>query len=255
MTNVTWATPSVGQITREYYDRVFETERKQSYPTIDAVERECGFAVNKTDLLDAARVLACPVKINPPNWQHGRLIYSTARMYLSRSDLGHVPAFTFLDIGTAKGFSALCMRWALNDANREGHVVSCDVINPSERVPRNTVAEVDKLRTLDEILLPWIFEAKHIKFLHSTGGKWLKEGVSRVHFAFVDGKHNYESVSSDARELTRRQFPGDVTIFDDVHIEGIGRAVYELRDAYELNEVVAIAGKRAYVVAIRKGRR
>ena len=53
----------------------------------------------------AARVLACPLKANPPNWQHGRVLYAGYRAYLA----GLQRRVLLLDIGTAKGFSAAAM--------------------------------------------------------------------------------------------------------------------------------------------------
>src|SRR6185369_15064920 len=96
-------------ITRRQYDKAFIEERMSEYPMIDDYEKSCGFALNRHKLEEAARVLACPVKKNPPNWQHGRVIYSTLRSYMTETTC--VNPLHILDVGTAKGFSALCALW------------------------------------------------------------------------------------------------------------------------------------------------
>ena len=179
-------------VTAETYARIFAVEQSQSYLMVDAFEARMGYAVDRQRLEDAARVLSCPFKAAPPNWQHGRVIYAAVRKYL----YGVEGPVRCLDIGTAKGFSALCARWAIEDAGREAESFSVDVLPPGARVRRNTVAEVDGLRTLAEIIQPWP-EAQQISFVASTGIDWLAANPGRVHVAFVDGKHSGPVVRSE----------------------------------------------------------
>jgi hypothetical protein len=123
------------------------------------------------------------------------------------------------------------------------------VLDPNERVSRNTVAEVDGLKTLGEILAPWP-EAQSITFLKSTGQKWLQEHPERVHVAFVDGKHSYEAVSWEGALLGERQQAGDIVMFDDVQIGGVAKAVKELT-AYAI-EYVDVLPNRRYAIGVRK---
>jgi hypothetical protein len=71
-----------GTATACAYQDAFELERQQAYPVVDAFEARMGYALAKDRYEAAARVLACPVKRNPPNWHHGRIIYAAARKYL-----------------------------------------------------------------------------------------------------------------------------------------------------------------------------
>lgn len=234
-------------IRREDYEAAFLKERTNEYPAIDEFEKVAGFALDRARMEDAARVLACPVKVNPPNWQHGRVIYAAARKYLSREIGGDV---TFLDIGTAKGFSALCMAWAAFDAGlTDFQVVSCDVIDPRRRDYRNTVAEIDGPKLLREMLEPWP-DAAAISFLKKPGAEWLRQDDYRVNFAFVDGKHTFEAVSEEIALLTARQEPGDIAVFDDVQIPGVGKAVAALA-GYEVQHVAAKPDRR-YALAVRQ---
>lgn len=230
---------------RAAYDRIFALECAQQYPVVDAFEQACGYWVDREDLQAAARVLACPLKANPPNWQHGRILYAAYRQYLWRLQR----RVLLLDIGTAKGFSALCAQWALDDAGVQGTVVSVDVIDPCGTESRNTVAELDGPKTLGDILAPWP-EAGAIKFFKSTGIEWLQKYEGRIECAFVDGKHKADVVAEEARLLADRQQTNDLVIFDDVHLEPIRAAVAALR-TYDV-EWLHILPNRAYAIARRQ---
>jgi predicted O-methyltransferase YrrM len=239
-----------GTATACAYQDAFELERRQVYPVVDAFEARMGYALAKDRYEAAASVLACPVKRNPPNWQHGRIVYAAVRRYLV---LASSPV-TLLDIGTAKGYSALCLQWALlgmGEGGIVGQVHSVDVIDPTVRAVRNTVAEVDGLKTLAETLAPWP-EAQAISFECKTGLRWLSEHrTERVHVAFIDGKHTGPVVLSEGELLATMQQPGDLAIFDDVHLEEVGSAVRILGKHYD-TEVIQVMPKRAYAVGVRR---
>ncbi len=230
------------------YDRAFETERKNNYPHVSYYEEHHGFAINKDKLENAARYLACPLKVNPPCWQHGRIIYTTLRSYFARQVSDD---FTLLDVGTAKGFSALCALWALHGAQRAGIVSSVDVIDPEERTFRNTVLDTNGPKTLHEMLVSWP-EASSIKFSQKTGVDWIRDHTGRVHFAFLDGKHTEQVVRLELMLLTPRQERGDIVILDDVQIPGVAKAMSLLTKSYRFQTIVAIPGKRAYAVGEKR---
>jgi len=228
------------------YQRAFDLERQQEYPTVDGFEVRMGYALDRELLEDAAKVLACPLKVHPPNWQHGRVLYAAARRYLSYSkDEG---PFTLLDIGTAKGFSALCLAWAIRDAGVEGHVATVDVIDPHGRIYRNSVADLDGLKTLAELLHPWATSSK-IEASKMTGVRWLETHRERVHVAFVDGKHKGSVVEEEGRLLAARQEAGDLVIFDDVHLPEVLGAVERIEEYF--TEVIQVLPNRAYAVGLR----
>lgn len=232
---------------RQAYDAAFADEVVQLYPVVDAFEAQMGFAIDHDRLITAARVLACPVKAHAPNWQHGRVLYAAVRAYCETA----APEFlNLVDIGTAKGFSALCLQWALTDANRLGDVTSCDVIDPKARQRRNTVGEVDGLKTLAELLEPWP-EATKIAFRQSTGVDLLSRYEWRVHVAFVDGKHSGAVVRREGELLAMRQNQGDLVIFDDVQIPGVEMAVRSLGTQYEI-AYLDVKPERRYAIGRRK---
>lgn len=232
------------------YDRIFEAERRNEYPMVDAFEQRMGFDLDRQRLEDAARVLACPLKDNAPNWQHGRVLYAVARSFLKGKPSG---CWTFLDIGTAKSFSALCLQWALMDHAGGALVLfgvtSVDVLDPVARVRRNTVAEVDGYKTITEIVAPWP-ETQGIRYERSTGFDWLKAHWQQIEVAFVDGKHEESVVREEGRLLSERQESGNVVMFDDVQIPGVAKAVASLK-GYEI-EYLQVKPERKYAIGVRK---
>lgn len=232
--------------TAEQYATIFETARQLSYAEIDTLESATGYAIDRAWLDEAARVLCCPFKAKPPHWQHGRILYALTRGYIDANpDL----SYNVLDIGTAKGFSALCLQRAFLDAQREVAIVSVDVMPPQDRVQRNTVAEINGLKTLAEILAPWP-ESQAIAFVKSTGIDWLKDHPGRIHVAFVDGKHTGDVVRHEGKLLAKRQQPGDLVIFDDCQMPQVSVAVVSLEEWYRIKYVKA--EPREYGIAVRR---
>lgn len=227
------------------YQQAFDRERENEYPAMDELEEVYGYALDRVRLERAACVLACPVKVNPPNWQHGRLLYAVARQLLETGR----DSYFFLDVGTAKGFSALCLQWALDDAGVMGKVASVDVIDPNAAVPRNTVADLFEPKTLWQTLAPWP-KAKAIEFHQSTGVSFILSCNHRIDFAFLDGKHRYDDVALEAQLLTKRQKQGDHIVFDDLQIPGVEKAVNELR-GYDVHKVM-IKPERRYAIAVKQ---
>lgn len=230
----------------EHYLSIFQKECRQSYPEIDEFEKACGFVLKKELLEAAAWPLACPLKVNPPSWQHGRILYSKLRQILQSK-----PDGVLVDIGTAKGFSAVVMCWACEDSTWQMPLTSVDVVDPFAKVPRNSYREADgQTFSVFEFTQPFIEGADYVdfrgcgsvKFLHS-----LKKGL-RIPFAFVDGKHDRSVVIQESRLIRERQQRGDVTVFDDLQIPQVAQAVKEL-SGYSFEYLTA--GFRKYAVATR----
>lgn len=237
------------EVTAEQYAAIFAREREQVYLVIDEFEARIGYAVGRDRLEHAARVLCCPFKAVPPNWQHGRVIYAMTRKRLS--ELPANETVRLIDVGTAKGFSAVAAQWALDDSGLAGSVTSVDVLPPSARVRRNTQAEVDALKTLDEIVAPYP-EAQRIVFLEMTGIAVLTESQDRIHGAFIDGKHSTEAVRSEWRSLAERQQSGDIAIFDDVQMPAVTAGLNGAQKAYAFEYLTLDGVNRAYAIGVRR---
>jgi precorrin-6B methylase 2 len=232
------------------YEAAFAWEQTQEYYDIDMLERTLGHAISRPDLERAARILACPVKANPPNWQHGRVLYALVRNTLEEERNGGV----LVDIGTAKGFSATIMAWAVADAGARCRVVSVDAVDPNTRVLRNSILECDGTTlTVPEFVAPFIDPAIHHVEFHGGGSlallNNLRSNGTRVRFAFVDGKHNATTVTEEARLLAMLQRHGDVVLFDDLQIVPVADAVANLR-TYAITRV-RVNALRAYAIGVR----
>jgi predicted O-methyltransferase YrrM len=241
--------------TREDYERAWAIEKAHRYKAMEALEERYGFSVDKDWLDNAASVMACPIKRNPPNWAHGRLVYA-----LTRHRMAQGGDLCLLDIGAAKGFSAACMARAAADAGQYVDIWSVDVIDPTSNQPRNSILDGEIKRGIWDYCENFIHAAMrplvhfvgdgdtaHIGFLSRT---------DRIGFAFVDGGHDYDSVRTDIERIVPRQRAGDIILFDDFHLPMVADAVLkELPDTpgctYEV-ERVTLTPSRSYAIAVRQ---
>lgn len=240
---------SSSQYDREEYDAAFQRGRAIQYPELDRLEVLAGYAVDRDRLEAAARILQCPIKANAPNWQHGRVLYTLARQYI---EWAKAPT-TFLDIGTAKGFSACVLSWAIADADVCGHrIVSLDIVEPDLLVRRNSVIECEKLMTVQQFVAPFIAPMIDVKFYGKGAAHWLIQTPEDVHvgFAFVDGKHTFQAVAFEALAIEKRQREGDVIVFDDTQIADVYKATLQLR-RYRRDGVHLSGARRSYCVAVK----
>lgn len=238
--------------TREQYLRAFELERTNSYPMAEAFENTMGYPINRDRLEGLALTLACPVKANPPNWQHGRMLYALARAYLEKKTY----PVLLLDIGTAKGFSALILAWALHDSRKQGRVVSVDVVRPNELVIRNSLAEVDNgPMTIEQFTRPLRPPNIDIEFVGGGSYGWLDRAIAnrdRVNLAFVDGKHTKAAVKTEAQQLAQLQVAGDVVLFDDVQIPEVAEGVASIPLLSYGVSYIDLSEQRKYALARRR---
>lgn len=233
---------------RREYEDAFDRARAIEYEELDRFETLAGFAVARDRLEAAARILQCPVKANAPNWQHGRLLYTLARQYIGWAAAPTV----FLDIGTAKGFSAVVLSWAIADSDRRHRVVSLDLVEPDTFVRRNSIVECEKLQTVQQFVAPFAARDVDIEFRGGGSARWLRDTPSDVHvgFAFVDGKHTFQAVTLEAISIEKRQLRGDVIVFDDVQLGEVARATLQLRN-YRREYIHLSRTTRAYCVAVK----
>lgn len=233
---------------REDYARIFEEECARSYPVMDEFETECGYALESDLLEGAARTLACPLKVNTPNWQHGRAIYALVRRLLAAGIKGN-----FIDIGTAKGFSAVVAGWAIEDAGAEGRTVySVDVMEPDSRERRNSVLELDGFKTIAEYTSGHLAQSVNTRFFGGGSQSLLTDLLlegEQIAFAFVDGKHSTDAVRREIDLLRKLQTTGAVVLFDDVQIPAVAAAVGSV-PGYKMRRLI-LSDARQYAFGTR----
>lgn len=239
--------------TEEAYMYAWMMECANEYPSIDVFESIIGHAVSREWLNSVARVLNCPVKVNPPNWQHGRVIYAVLKRLANDGTLSKYSSdnAVLLDIGTAKGFSAVVMTHALSNAGIALPVITVDLIEPEARCVRNTIAEVSGLKTLYEVMNPFIPEGQTIKACGGGSMKVLGSDLVaglKIPFAFIDGKHTHEAVRAESLAVKRSQSSGDAIVFDDCQLQQVASAVSML-SGYDVEYLKS--GPRTYAIARR----
>ena len=190
---------------------------------------------------DAVRVLR-----GGDGGEHGLLLYKLVR------SLGTDRSIVILDVGTARGFSAITMARALLDACLPGHVYTIDVIDQLE--PVNWHSDTEGKQDPDEPL------AKSIVSRSEIWSRWFADEANcitpmlgRSHevleswssgpidIAFIDGEHTYDAVSRDLSLLEHFMKPGGIIALDDYHT-GVSMGAFRSRP---VNGAVRLIGRAA----------
>jgi hypothetical protein len=243
---------------RETYLRLFESARGVSYPEVDRFEREIGAAIDRSFLDELALHTQVVVKDSPLMWPHGRILYSALTDYLQKHPAGGpTDRITILETGTARGFSALCMAKALQDAARPGVILTTDIVPHEQKIFWNCIDDLEGKRSRRELLEPWQdLVSRFIVFLWGDSISILPSlSADRIHFAFIDGAHSYDDVMFEFKHVAAKQKSGDLIVFDDVNktqFPGIFRAVEDICTRYGYSRRdISSGGPRHYVIAQR----
>ena len=101
--------------------------------------------------------------------------------------------FEILEIGTARGYTAMCMSEAINDNNDNSKIFSLDIISNKEKFFQRTflgnykVSRSEILKNFSHNLL------KNITLIQSDTFSDLKKiTFHNLKFAFIDGEHNFK---------------------------------------------------------------
>jgi predicted O-methyltransferase YrrM len=243
-------------VTKEAYQVLASEVSANSYPEIDRFEQSTGYAIEQTWLHDLALHTQVVVKKSPLCYAHGRLLYSALSRYLAT--IPKSEGITILETGTARGFSSLCMARALEDSDRIGKVITCDVLPHRTAMYWNCIDDWERKKTREELLRPWGSLAdKYIFFMQGDTQVILPRlNMGRVHFAFLDGAHSKADVLFEFGQVTGYQKAGDVIVFDDYtpsQFPGVVAAIEEVCDkyGYDCEKTFAHSG-RGYAVAIKQ---
>ena len=248
-----WAEASV-------YRKLYEAAVQKEYPEIEGFEDRAGYAIDISWLNELAFRTQVVIKEEPLNWQHGRLIYSALREQIRDFSVDSSMSVPFhwmiLETGTARGFSACCMAKALNDAEIDGTILTCDVLPHEKPMIWNCVEDHNGPQSRAGILHRWPQEvARMIFFRGSTSEHLHRFGVDRIPFAFLDAFHDKKSVLGEFMFVESRQMKGDRIVFDDV-TPGVFDEVVEAVKIIESDfpykmEWIKSSQERGYAVAKR----
>ena len=240
---------------RAAYQDLFDRFKNRQNSELDALERELGYAVDIGWLNELAFATQVTKKTSDLNWDHGRLLYSTARDRLEKLDAGE--PVCFFETGTARGFSSVVMARALIDSQSQGFVLTLDALPHNHPQIWNAASDTtDGPQSRAELLGKWSEETGRIIFLQGWSGRTLPRiGLGRIHMAFIDGSHTKTDVLKEFRFVEHRQQAGDLVVFDDVtphQFPGIVSALKEIENEFPY-EITRYSGNalRGYGVARR----
>jgi predicted O-methyltransferase YrrM len=234
------------------YRRIWAEAQRETYPVVDRYEAACGAAIDPAWFQQLALLTQVPIKQSAICYQHGRLLYATLVRYTRQRASQHL---TIVETGTARGFSALCMAKALDDAGATGKIASFDVLPHEVEILWNCVRDADGPRTRAALLSDYSDLLERYVAFHRGDTKWelARMSVPRIHFAFLDSVHEYDHVMAEFASIRARQKAGDVLFFDDYTPEaypGVVRAADEIcRDHGYSKHVVTANARRQYLVA------
>jgi len=150
-----------------------------------------------------------------PNYERGILLYSLIAKYKPKN---------VLEIGTAEGYSTLCMAWAMTDYNINGKIFTIDPKPFDVPVERNVTWEDNPKH--DTVMLSrrelwnkfadkeWI---KKIEVLTGFSGEVLQKNTKlpKMDMGFIDGSHVYEAVVHDFYAFLEIASESFHLLFDD----------------------------------------
>lgn len=178
------------------------------------------------------------------NFERGRLLYALVAKNKPK---------TILEIGTAEGYSTLCMAWAMSDYNIPGKIYTIDYQSHTKPAERIHYFNKDKFKTY--------FCSRKQLWEKVSNPKWIdkieiKEGYAgevlsnttfpKIDMAYIDGNHFYGAVRHDffaTLQITSKKFK---ILFDDYYSddpENVKKVIDN--DVYPNFEVTFIKTKTA----------
>ena len=235
--------------TKDYYLSIYEKAKNEKFLEIDNLENSTGFNVDKSWLDELALHTQVVKKKSAINYQHGRVLYSILRKYIQDQNINYIK---ILEIGTARGFSSICMSKAIIDSKINGKISTIDIISNKNKIFWNCIDDHDGKKSRQELLNPWEKQLKNINFLTGPSSLILKKiNYDRINFAYIDGMHDDFSVGKEFKFISMKQIKGDFIIFDDysTNFPDIIRFVNEIRDdeVYEI-KIVSSSKHRSYAI-------
>ena len=150
------------------------------------------------------------------NYERGILLYSLIAKYKPKN---------VLEIGTAEGYSALCMAWAMTDYDINGRIFTIDP-KPFD-VPIKREITLEENPKHESIMLStrelwnkfankeWI---KKIEVLTGFSGEILQKKTKefpKMNMGYIDGHHAYEAVIHDFYAFLQTASENFSLLFDD----------------------------------------
>lgn len=238
------------------YLSLWEKAKAESFPEMDAFEREMGHAVDKEWFHELALQTQVVIKTSPICYQHGRVLYAALRNYLEACP---DKSINIVETGTARGFSSTVMAKALYDGQNPGRIVTLDLLPHDKKMYWNCIEDLKGMNTRRGLLSQWKdLVDNYVLFLEGDSRVTMSRfKMGRIHFAFLDGAHSFKDGMAEIEMVSPYQKAGDVIVFDDYSptiFPGLVEAIDEgcRYHNYSMN-VIRSNGDRAYVIARKRG--
>lgn len=164
------------------------------------------------------------IKVTKNSYIHGYLLYSYLSDYLNsflKLEDFNSDSINILDIGTARGFSALCLAKALDDNNHKGRIFTFDILpnripflwNSHTDLTKGPISRLDLLKPWEELVNKYL-----IFFSTATFNSLRVVDIPNIHFAFIDGSHFFKDVIFEIDYLSKRLNNNSILIFDDYDV-------------------------------------
>ncbi len=169
---------------------------------------------------DAAFYLQNVIKKTRNSYLHGFVLYSYLSHYLKvySKEFSVNKKVNILDIGTARGFSAICLAKALKDFSQQGNIFTFDIIpnrvpfywNSATDIIHGPLSRMVLLNKWQELVNDYI-----LFFSTATFNSLRVVDIPKIHFAFVDGSHFFNDVLNEINYIVKRLNNKAIIVFDD----------------------------------------
>ncbi|MDZ5810489.1 class I SAM-dependent methyltransferase [Halorubrum sp. AD140] len=160
-----------------------------------------------------------------------------------------------LNIGTARGYSAVCAAKALRDEGREGAVDTIDNRDPDTQLPTGDHETSDRTRSVREFIGLFLDpESESVPIRHHTGDSseiladW--EG-KKPDLAFHDASHTYGYVTNDVDHINSLKGTNPIHVFDDCYLYS-SESEWKVLTPTQLRQFESIPKIRGLIKILRK---
>ena len=189
---------------------------------------------------------------------HGYILNSYLKKYIDKLFSGNeYPGnLNIIDIGTARGFSSLCLAIALDEHNCAGKIFTFDVIPSRKKIFWNSPSDLKRGKlTRIQLLQKWndLVNKYIIFFSTATFNSMNIVDIPIINFGFVDGSHNFKDVIFEIEYIIKRLNKEAILIFDDYDSELFPGVVKACDYLFSLNlhsncEFIKIQNQRKIVI-------
>ncbi len=213
------------------------------------------FEPNKEFIFNLAFKLQNVIKKSRNSFIHGFILSSLLEKYLSNFK-NENNSFNIVDIGTARGFSSLCMANVLEKLNISAKIFTFDLITNRKKFYWNGPSDfLEGHASRMELLKPWHYLVyKYIVFFSVATYHSLRVvDIPLINFAFIDGSHTFNDVYFEINYILKRLHKKSIVVFDDYDEDLFPGVVRACRHLMSLNrhsqfELIPIQNKRKLAI-------